>query len=166
MFFSDDTVYIWEIKPNNEKYGRVQGPLDLQRYVTNMRSHLEEMGDDREVMEGAEVERRRFVSSFGPGAVWSEKDEPGMRYYGLDRRTPSPTPAPTVLPTARPQVTQQPTPEATPSATGTYGAPQGSGSVSPETAGKFGLAAMLGWAFKSLASGIGQGPACALGGAC
>lgn len=89
-----------------------------------------------------------------------------MRYYGLDRKTPSPTPGPTVLPTGRPQATEEPTPEATPSATGTYGAPQGSGSVSPETVGGFGLAAFLGWAMKVLGSGLSEGPACALGGAC
>jgi RHS repeat-associated protein len=168
ILWAKDKVYIWEVKPNNA-YGRKDGPIDLDRYITKLGEHLEDVGDDREVERGRPLPRQAFNSSEqGMGAVWSEKNSPGMRYYGTDRRrtraTPSPSPGPSIGPIEEP--TRTPTAEPTPSASGPYGP----GSPVSVNAQGYGLAAMVTGVVWAAIWGTGKvlsgGPACVLGGAC
>ncbi|MGC4908832.1 RHS repeat domain-containing protein [Streptomyces cyaneofuscatus] len=140
IFWSNGTVYIWEVKPTasknpkpgdqaaakKHKYAFVDGPDQLERYVTKLEDHLDSQGDTRRTARGPALATAKFA--FGKdrtGTVWSDKDaaNAGMRYYGVDprrKRTPSPSPGPGPSPDAssasRP--TQSSTPEPTPSATG------------------------------------------------
>ncbi|MGW1068158.1 hypothetical protein ACWD4F_26970 [Streptomyces aureus] len=137
IFWTKDKVYIWEVKPNNE-YGREHGPEDLNRYLTKLEDHFDAVGDKRAVEPGFKLPRKRFTSGQGPGSVWSEEAEPGMRYYGTDRRrtraTPRPSPGPSTGPIVKP--TRTPTAEPTPTETGTY-------FRVPRNAASYGLAASV-----------------------
>ncbi|MFV0138256.1 DNRLRE domain-containing protein [Streptomyces sp. HMX87] len=168
IFWGNDEVYVWEVKPNNA-YGRSDGPKDLNRYVTKLRAQFTSMQDGRDVLAGAALMAKPFVSAQGRGRVWSEAEAPGMRFYGFDKRrsTPSPSPNPSPGPTSipLPRSTQPPMPEPSPSATGMYSSPvPGAQGYAPGVAAGsgFGLAAMTAWAL----SIFSQGPACVLGGAC
>jgi hypothetical protein len=162
ILWSGDEVYIWEVKPGNS-YGRTEGPRDLQRYVSKLSDYFASLGDDRDVLSGPVIGTKQFNSKQGPGRVWSEVEEPGMRYYGTDkrrRRIPTPTPGPSIG--ATPQPTATPSEEPSPRFYGLMPSAQEAG----ETAGAFGLAAFIGWVAKTIGSGISEGPACTVGGAC
>ncbi|MFD9633721.1 RHS repeat domain-containing protein [Streptomyces violascens] len=175
IFWSNDRVYIWEVKPNTTPYGRVEGPIDLNRYVTKLQRYFNSVGDHRDVLPGPSIASKTFSSKQGTGRVWSEDPEPGMRYYGTDNkrtRSPQPTPNPSAGPTSvpRPKSTTSPQPEPSPSATGMYGDPDSSAdsAYSPVGAGLAGVG--VGGAVVRFFSGIGEifggGPACVIGGMC
>ncbi|WP_233226355.1 RHS repeat-associated core domain-containing protein [Streptomyces sp. I4(2020)] len=114
IFWSNGTVYIWEVKPTaskkpkpgdqaaakKHKYAFEDGPDQLTRYVDKLEDHLDSKGDTRRVARGPALATAKFA--FGKdrtGTVWSDKDSAyeGMRYYGVDpkrKRTPSPSPGP------------------------------------------------------------------------
>jgi hypothetical protein len=99
IFWGKDQVFIWEVKPGNA-YGRTEGPVDLNRYVTNLQQHHAQTGDTRPVLPGPAMPRDAAVpSAVGPIDVWSEGA--GMRYYGRTR-TPTPTPRPIPVPVPEP----------------------------------------------------------------
>ncbi|WP_336605870.1 DNRLRE domain-containing protein [Streptomyces sp. BA2] len=169
MFWGSDEVYVWEVKPNNA-YGKNDGPKDLDRYLANLNRHFEAVGDDRDVLAGPAVPAKQFTSRQGAGRVWSG-GEAGMRYYGMDKKrpTPSPTPNPRPGPTDIAKPRSMPSAEPSPSATGMYGTPRpGARGYAPEGAAGsgFGLAAMTSWTARALGSAFSGGPACMLGGAC
>jgi hypothetical protein len=170
VLWTKDRVYIWEVKPNTD-YGKKDGPVDLNRYITKLEKHFDSVGDDRDVVAGEKLPRQLFNSGQGKGAVWSTDSAPGMRYYGTDKKRTRPTPSPSPGPSSGPveEPTRTPTAEPTPSATGTYG--PGSPVTGPEVnAGKYGLAAMVTSVVWATIWGTGKvlsgGPACVLGGAC
>ncbi|MFD5717204.1 hypothetical protein [Streptomyces sp. NPDC127036] len=170
VLWAKDRVYIWEVKPNTE-YGRKDGPVDLDRYITKLEAHFDDVGDDRDVVAGAKLPRQRFNSGQGTGSVWSTEKDPGMRYYGTDKKRTRPVPNPSPGPSSGPieEPTRTPTAEPTPSATGTYG--PGSPVTGPAVdAGGYGLAAMVTGVVTATIWGAGKvlsgGPACVLGGAC
>ncbi|HEX6500295.1 MAG TPA: DNRLRE domain-containing protein [Micromonosporaceae bacterium] len=111
IFWGDDVVYIWEIKPNTE-YGRTKGPGQLQRYIQKLQEDLAKKGDHRKVMAGPAMPRVGNVPTpTGPIDVWSKG--PGMRYYGSSRNkptqpTPTPVPVPVPVPVPQPQTQSQP----------------------------------------------------------
>ncbi|MFJ7228179.1 RHS repeat-associated core domain-containing protein [Streptomyces tendae] len=114
IFWSNGTVYVWEVKPTasknpkpgdqaaakKHKYAFADGPAQLQGYVDKLEDHLDSKGDTRRVARGPSLATAKFA--FGndrTGTVWSDKDVAyqGMRYYGVDpkrKRTPSPSPGP------------------------------------------------------------------------
>ncbi|WP_335983706.1 RHS repeat-associated core domain-containing protein [Streptomyces sp. CA2R106] len=166
ILWTPDGVYIWEVKPNNE-YGKRDGPIDLNRYVSKLQTYMDSKGDGREVFRGPGVAAKSFVSNQGKGRVWSGDSNkyPGMRFYGTDKKRTRRTapPAPGASPSATPESTESPQPMSTPNPM-----PQpppvpyaGVGA----TGGSI-LVAVVGGALKSIFSGLSEGPACALGGDC
>jgi RHS repeat-associated protein len=123
IFWGEDTVYIWEVKPGNEG-GKLAGPPQLDRYIVKLQEHLKAQGDTRLVAAGPPMPRVGGVpSAQGPIDVWSEG--PGMRYYG-NSKTPRPAPPPPVtvpvpdpvkVPVQQPVPNPQPGPPPTPPTT-------------------------------------------------
>jgi RHS repeat-associated protein len=56
IFWGEDTVYIWEVKPGNAA-GREAGPPQLNRYIEKMREHLKANSDSRAVAAGPPMPR-------------------------------------------------------------------------------------------------------------
>ncbi|WP_327356332.1 RHS repeat-associated core domain-containing protein [Streptomyces sp. NBC_01304] len=170
IFWGEDDVYVWEVKPNN-KYGWTDGPRDLARYISKLEPHLESLNDDRRVLAGPTVPAMTFTSKQGPGRVWSGKPA-GMRYYGMDKKkrsetaSPSPSPGPDPRSIGKPQSKPSSEPTPSPSESGSYSTPEpGARSFAPEVLAGAGVAAFT-WLFRTAGAGLSGGPACALGGAC
>lgn len=167
IFWGEDEVYIWEIKPNN-KYGWTDGPEDLRRYIVHLRKNFESTGDDREVAAGPVVSAKAFRSKEGAGRVWSGEPR-GMRYYGTDnkRKKPGATPAPSPGPTDIGRPVSRSRAEPSPSSSGMYGTPQ-PGAQSGVSEGAVGVTALTFavWLGRALGGGLSNGPACTFGGAC
>ncbi|MFC8242265.1 RHS repeat domain-containing protein [Streptomyces chartreusis] len=180
IFWAKGKVYIWEVKPTASKnpkdakardkhqYAFVDGPEQLDRYITKLEDYLEDQGDDREVEAGPSLAAGKFVfGANGKGSVWSDKDYQGMRYYGVDRdrkrapsAVPSPTPGASPNATAIPRSSSQPTAGPSPSLTGFYETvPPGEGSFWGTETGRV-LAAFGGFVFMTPAGpAIGAGSA-------
>ncbi|MYZ38145.1 MULTISPECIES: RHS repeat-associated core domain-containing protein, partial [unclassified Streptomyces] len=140
IFWSNGTVYIWEVKPTaskkpkpgdqaaakKHKYAFEDGLDQLIRYVNKLEDHLDSNGDTRRVARGPALATAKFAyGKDRTGTVWSDKDAAyeGMRYYGVDpkrKRTPSPSPGPGPSPdaSAASRPTARSTSGPTPSATG------------------------------------------------
>jgi RHS repeat-associated protein len=168
IFWGDDTVFVWEVKPNSvagdKSYGREKGPKDLDRYIRALRRYLASIGDDRDVEAGPMVANSGFTSGQGTGRVWSERDWPGMRFYGTDnKRTRAPKSVPQ-SPGSTPEATQSPTPgvNSVPSPTPLpQPVPPSAGSIKG-----FGLAATVVVILGVAARLASQGPSCVVGGNC
>jgi RHS repeat-associated protein len=146
IFWGDDVVYVWEVKPNTE-YGRTDGPADLDRYVTNLQKELEAKGDHRQVLPGPWLPPIRNIP-MGNGLVvdtWSEAGVPGVRFYGTKKAPPPPDPVPDTpkVPVPVPQPQPQPQPQPNPQPSGarvpTVPPPPGTGVVpTPHPWGPYG----------------------------
>lgn len=114
IFWGEDVVYVWEVKPGNEG-GRKAGPAQLQRYVDKLQAKLRKEGDHRIVLKGPALPRLGHVPSpIGPLDVWTEATAPGMIFYGKSttpERTPPPEPVPVPVPVPVPQPQPQPQPD-------------------------------------------------------
>jgi hypothetical protein len=78
------TVAVWEVKPGNDRYGRTDGPKDLQNYITHLQKML---GDGYKVQPGEWLPPVGGIPT-GNGRyirAWMESSYPGMIFYGEDK---------------------------------------------------------------------------------
>lgn len=97
IFWGENEVYIWEIKPGNDG-GRRNGRPQVNRYVSELQKKLDAEHAGKSVLLGPSLPRNSVPMTGYTLGVWSEAGQRGLRLYGRDKPRGKPEPEPVRVP--------------------------------------------------------------------